>query len=90
MNDKLLAVGVVLAIVFIFTMVARIPTAQERRDARPDVIKPVVLSDWNIIAENIPYDKVLRVHDGGKNVTCWIVTRNGSSIDCIPDSQLVR
>ena len=85
----------ILVIVIVFlaafaVILSFIPNAAERRAARTDVVEAPVVSNFTIVADKIPWNQVIRIHDDEKNVTCWLVERNGTAIDCIPDNQLLR
>ena len=86
--EYVMAVTGTVTLIAIAIALSFVPTAAERREARTDVIEATVMSGWTVIANKIPYDKVIRIHDDEKNVTCWIVTRNGTAMVCIPDNEL--
>ncbi|KKN19820.1 hypothetical protein LCGC14_0942040 [marine sediment metagenome] len=89
-SEKLLIVTGIVALIAIAIALSFVPSAKERREARTDVIRAPVISNFTVVADMIPWNKVIRIHDDEKNVTCWLVERNGTAIDCIPDFQLPR
>lgn len=89
-SEKVLIVTILVAFVAIAIALTFVPTAKERREARGDVVEAPVMSGWTVIADDVPYNQIIRIHDDEKNVTCWIVSRNGTAMDCIPDNEITR
>jgi hypothetical protein len=82
--------GIIVTLVIVLIVISFIPSAADRRAARTDVVDAPVISNFTVVADKIPWNQVIRIHDDEKNVTCWLVERNGTAIDCIPDNQLLR
>lgn len=89
-SEQALIVACIVALIAIAVALSFAPTAKERNEARGDIIKAPVLSGWTVIADDVPYNQIIRIHDDEKNVTCWIVSRNGTAMHCIPDNELLR
>ena len=89
-SEQVLLVAGIVTLIALAIALSFIPTVKERNEARGDVINAPVLSGWTVIAVDVPYNQIIRIHDDEKNVTCWIVSRNGTAMDCIPDNELTR
>lgn len=88
-EQGLIVTGII-ALIMLAIVLSFIPSAKERREARIDVVEAPVMSGWTVIADDVPYNQIIRIHDDEKKVTCWIVSRNGTAMDCIPDNELTR